>query len=301
MRSYAELRQRFLGLVEYMDGEISTLEDVSASYQDKIYQLLLEEIERFDTVNGAININTDFKRRILLIESRIRDILGTEDYLKSIDTFTHIYQTIQDRNLSLQLTYNELEVKVKDIIPARQLIYARAVDGFKKNIAQEYIQPVKYLLMQQATSGATIKESKAILNRWNDGLLVDGKFTQPETPTPNLQKYNTQVARDTAYGFHRTLNNIVKDRYGLANIAYVGGVVSDSRPVCKYLVSLRRPISLEEIEQLFTGKIPEEAMVYAPKPTRQSFLAGTVAGTNGDNFCQFCGGYNCRHQALAVR
>jgi hypothetical protein len=131
--------------------------------------------------------------------------------------------------------------------------------------------------------------------------MVTGKFTVDGHPAPNLKKYATQLARDSAFAVNRNVNNIVKDKYALEAVAYVGGVRKDSRPICEYLVSLKRPILLTEIGALFAGDIPSEAMKFAEKPTKKGFLQGTVPGTNGDNFCQRCGGFNCLHSSLPVR
>ena len=298
---YNNLDRELKELIIFIDGHIDSVENISATLQQRIYNLLLSEIEKFDTENGRLIAGTDFRKRILAIESKMLEILGQKNYEKVIDDFVNIFEQIEDRNIILQRSFNELEIKLKDVRPSRLLLYEQALEGLTSAVNEAYVQPVKYLLMQQVTAGLTIKESKELLDRWDKGELVLGKYTQDAKPTPNLQKYATRIARDSAYGVHRTFNNMVKDKYELTAIAYVGGLVSDSRPICEYLVNLKRPILLSEIEDLFLGKIPPQAMVYAEKPTKKSFLQGTIPNTNATNFCQYCGGYNCRHQAFAVK
>lgn len=280
---YNKASEELQGLLAYMDAHIGDVTDISTNLQERIFKVIYNELLLFDTLQGRITAGPDFKKRILLIEQRIYDVLGQNNYADVIDKFTLSFQTIEDMNIALQRDINDLTVAVSKISPIRKLVYEQTKDALTSALAPAYIEPAKMLLMQQATSGAGIQDSIALLEKWNAGELASGKLTQG-TPTPNLQQYNTQVARDSAYGLHRNFNNIVKDTYGLTSFIYVGNIIKDSRPLCKHLVGLQRPIKLSELPKLL-----------------KAFPEGLYPDTTKDNFLNVCGGYSCRHQALAVR
>lgn len=299
--NYTKLTAELRALLAYMDANIDKVTDISEHLQERIYQLLVKELHLFDTVEGKLTPSRDFKLRILDIEDKIYKILGQKNYVDTITGFVDTFQTIEARTLKLHKTFNDLDVAITAVKPARQLLYEQAYEGLTSGLATAYVEPVKYLLISNVTGGASIQDGLEMLDMWNNDKMVTGKFTVDGTPAPSLKKYATQMARDSAYSVSRTANNIIKDKYGLDAIAYVGGVIEDSRPICEYIVSLKRPVLLTEIDALFNGKIPPEAMKFAEHPTKKAFLQGTIPGTDGENFAQRCGGYNCRHSALPVR
>lgn len=299
--TYTQLTAEMRAILAYMDANIEKVEEISEHLQERIYQMLVREITLFDTVEGYLTPSRDFKARILDIENKIYKILGQKNYTETVQYFVDTFQTIEQRNVKLHKSFNDIEVGITQVRPTTALLYEQAYDGLTSGLATAYVQPAKYLLMSQVTGGASINDALKQLEMWNDDKMVTGKFTQDGKPAPNLKRYATQLARDSAFAVNRNVNNIVKDKYDLTAIAYVGGVRRDSRPICEYLVSLKRPILLTEVDALFAGNVPPEAMKFAEEKTKKGFLQGTIPGTNGDNFTQRCGGYNCLHQAMPVR
>lgn len=299
--NYTKLTAEMRALLAFMDENVDKVTEISGHLQERIYLMLVREIQLFDTIEGNLTPSRDFKARILDIENRIYKILGQKNYTETIQGFVDTFQTIEARNVKIHRTFNDIEVALTAVKPTRQLIYEQALDGLTSGLATAYVEPAKYLLMSQVTGGASINDALQQLELWNGDKMVTGKFTVDGKPAPSLTKYATQLARDTAYAVNRNINNIVKDKYELDAVAYVGGTRKDSRPLCEYLVSLKRPVLLTEIDALFRGDIPPEAMKFAEKKTKKGFLQGTIPNTGKDNFCQNCGGYNCLHQAMPVR
>lgn len=298
---YNQLTKEVKALLGIMDDRVNAIDSISVALQDRIYNMILDEMYKVNTQAGKIVFDTEFKRRILIIESKIYDILGSKKYTKEVEDLLAAFIIIEEQNKQLQKQYNGIDVKINEVRPARILLQETTEDALKKSLAPAYIEPAKSLLMQWGSANIGLRDAVEYLEQWNDGEMVKGKYTNTGEPTPNLQKYATQVARDGIYGVHRSFNNTVKETYGLDSFIYVGGLVADSRPICEYLVSLNRPISFDEVGELLVGRIPDEAMLFAEKPTVAGFLQGVVPNTNKDNFCRYCGGYNCTHQVVAVR
>lgn len=280
---YRQAKSELKSLSDFIDGNIDKVAEISATLQERIYKLLLSRLQQFDTVDGRLVATQDYRRRILDIERRMEEILGQKNYKEAIGSFLNSFEEIQDRNVLLQRTFNQLEVAKSTLTPARLLLYEQAKDALVPALNSNYVQPAKMLLMQQITAGATLSESETLLKNWNQGELNSGRLANG-VKAPALDKYATQIARDSSYGVHRNINNIIKEKYQLERFVYVGDEVKDSRPFCKHLVRLNRVIELTEVP-----------------PLVNLYPDGLYPNTSKRNFMQVCGGYNCRHQAMAVR
>lgn len=278
-----ELESEIKGLLTFIEDSIAKIGNASIGLQARIYDIVRLELLKFEQTDGVFVTEQDLRKRLISLEDKIFAILNNESWDVTIVEYLNTLQTIQDRNVAMQLSYNDLKVNTRLLSPARLYIYEQAKYALTTAVAPQYVEPVKYLVMQQVTSGNTITESLKMLQRWNEGELTNGKYTN-KILTPNLQKYATQIARDTSYSVDRTINSIIKERYGLGKFIYVGGVIEDSRPLCRYLVGLRRKIGFDELPELI-----------------QQFPDGLIAGTDEKNFTQNCGGYNCRHRVMAVK
>lgn len=270
-------------LLAFMDGSIDTVDNVATGLQSKIYDIVRGKMLQFDTKNGHFDVSQDWRRGIIEVESLIGNALNVPIWSNTISDFLSTFTTIEERNVSLNRTYNELEVDTSLLTPARKFIYNQAAQSLKQGLKSAYVQPATALLMQQITAGASITESIAMLERWDKGELTNGKFTNNQ-PTPNLQRYATQIARDSSYSVDRTISGIIKERYDLGDIMYVGGLVHDSRPFCVHMVQHEQPVPMDVVAEYI-----------------KLYPQGLIADTTTENFMQRVGGYSCRHKAFAVR
>lgn len=270
-------------LLAYIDNQVEKVAGVSTSLQSKIYDIVREELLKFEIKDGVLVPDQDLRKRLIELEDKIEAVLNTRIWDNTVNEFLSSYQTIQDRNVSMNRDYNQLEVDTKLLSPARRFIYDQALYALKTGIAPQYVQPVKFLLMQQVTAGASITESLKLLEKWDKGEASSGKYTSG-MPAPDLKRYATQIARDSAYAVDRNISSIIKERYQLDHFMYVGGIVEDSRPLCKHLVSMGGEISFDELPELI-----------------KRYPQGLYPDTTKENFMQKVGGYACRHKAFAVR
>jgi hypothetical protein len=264
-----------------MNGRIDLVTDAAEKAQADVYQAILALINRFEITDGRYVTNQNLGKRIALLEKRIREILG-DVYAPSITEYLTTFKTVEETNVSLQKSYNQLEVEVELLSPARKTLYNQASYYLTDGLADAYIQPAKFLLMQQVTGGISLKDSQKILKRWNDGELTQGLHNSRQTP--NLTKYATQVSRDTLYGYYGAVNEIIAQEYDLSSFIYTGTILEDSRELCRHLVHLKRPIELSEMPKLI-----------------EKYPRGLYPNTNSKNFIQLRGGYNCLHGAFAVK
>lgn len=271
-----ELRQNLSRLSDVMDNSIEEVNIYATRTQERIYELLLQRLNELDTLQGNLNPNQPIAQKIAAIQREMNAIIGNI-YTPRITDYLATYDIVEDTNIFLQQSYNELLIKKQLLIPARRAVYDQAEYFLTTALADAYVQPAKYLLLQAVTNGISLKDAKSLLRNWNDGELTSGKLTSGR-PTPRLQAYSGQIASDSIFQYNGTIQNIIKEEYKLTKGIYVGGIISDSRPGCKYLVGLKRKIDIDEIPAVLI-KYPQ----------------GTIPGTTKKTFSIYRMGYRCRH------
>lgn len=280
--NYDEIEAEVVRLANYIDANVNMVDSAAIATQAAIYEMIRQEILKFEIKDARYVVGQDFRKRLAIIQSKIEKILGSKIYTLPIKDFLTDFTKIQDRTVDLFKSVNDLEVEVSELTPAKQTIYEQAKDALTKAVAPEYVEPVKKLIAQNVMQGRSIQQTVSQLENWDKGNLASGRLANG-IRTPNLQKYATQVARDTAYSVSRTTNNIFKEKYGLTKFIYAGSLVKDSRPLCRHLIHLNRPIDINEMPPLI-ALYPE----------------GLYPNTTRENFPIVAGGFNCNHVVMMV-
>lgn len=277
-----ELRTAVRELLSYMDRNVSEVEYAATQAQQRIFNLLFQSLDSFNIEDGKFVIGAPYAHRISALTREIERILEST-YRPAITQYLNAYSTLDQANATFQLSYNELEVNVSKLTAARQTVYSQASYYLNNALAEAYIQPAKYILMQQVTTGATIKDAQRILRSWDAGKLSDGRLAS-NRPSPNLQRYSTQIARDSIYKANTAINEVIAREYGLDHFIYVGSLVEDSRALCRHIVNEDRIMSLDEMPALIK-KYPQ----------------GLYPNTTKENFINVVGGFSCGHIAVPVK
>lgn len=277
-----ELRERLGEMLSGVDESITILSDAAANAQAKIYAAIMSMVNKLDISEGRLVPKQDYAGKLLAIERQINVILDRV-YHPALGQYFSQYQTVQKENVVLQKAYNDIAVDESLLTPARRAVYDQALYYLQEGLAPNYVQPAKYLLMQQVTTGIRIDDATRQWRNWNEGTLGSSGLASART-APNLQKYAVQISRDSIHQYNGAINNIIATEYELDHFIYVGGTVKDSRPFCRHLVGLRRIISIDEIPELVV-----------------QFPQGLYPDTNRKNFFQVRGGYNCIHEAYPTR
>lgn len=279
----SDIRSSSQALLALMDYNITGIESLSATIQSEVYKIVQEELQRFEIIDGFLSPEQDLRIRLIRIHDRIQEQFDVSIWDDSIKKYLEVFDTILIENIRMHKKYNDIDVNSKLLTPQKVYIRDQSKQALISGIATEYIDPVVFLVNQQAVQGASIKDALDILDEWNKGEASNGKYTNG-MKAPNLTRYATQIARDASYSFDRNVNTIIADRYGLDAFTYAGGIIEDSRPLCKNLVLLNRPILFDELP-----------------PLLRQYPQGLYPDTTKDNFIQKCGGYSCRHRAFPVK
>lgn len=281
--SLDDLFEQLSELARNMDASIDGVDESATKTQALIYDLLRRRLDEFTYIDGKLDPTQPLAQKIMKIQREMEYIIGRY-YSPRITEYLATFDNVDDVTISLHQSYNELVIKKSLLTSTRRTIYDQAEYYLIDGLADAYIQPAKYLLMQVVTNGISLKDARSLLKNWNDGELTAGSKLTSDRATPRLQAYSTQIARDSLYGYQGSIQQTIGKEYDLTKFLYVGGLVKDSRPFCKHLVSLKRKIDITEVP-----------------PLVEKYPAGLKPNTTKKNFVVNRGGYNCQHLVMMVR
>lgn len=265
-----------------MDARVDNVQQRALFTQGKVFDFLLSEVDKFDISDGRYVTGQDLNKRFGYIQRKMQELINTH-YNPVVGEYLKHYNTIETATIQQQAAYNNIDVSKELLNPVKQVMYNQASYYLTQGLADAYVQPAKFLMMQYVVKGSTVKDMRSALTNWDKGTLSAGELAS-DRHAPRLQAYATQIARDTMYTYQGAMQDVIKKEYGLTKFIYVGGLVKDSRPFCRHLVSLRRKIDIEEIPDLVIA-----------------FPQGLKPDTNKKNFPLYRGGFNCVHSVMFVK
>lgn len=277
-----ELKKLLKEMAVSMEDTVDGVNKAATKAQKQVFELLMMNIDLLDSSNGSLVPNQPLAHKFAQLQKDIEAIIGNI-YEPALKEYFTSYAGVEDNTLKLHREYNGIEVPKSTFTAARQAIYNQAEYYLLKGLADAYIQPAKFLLMEQVATGTRIDKARSIVRNWDNGTLGAGELSS-DRPTPRLQAYATQIARDTIYTYNGTIQDVIKKKFNLDKFIYVGGLVKDSRPFCKHLVAQNRKIELKEIPQLVIA-----------------YPQGLRPNTIMENFLEVRGGFNCNHIAMPVK
>lgn len=277
-----ELRKELSSLATDIESQVQGVVSAATKSQELIYAYLIEQISRFDAANGIIIYNDNAKARLLRMQNKMYSIIQQE-FNPSLKPYLKYFDDIDNRVYDMHLGFNQIKVSGAIYNETRAAVYNQTKQFLTTSVAEAYVLPATSLVNQMATRDMTYKQAYSLVKNWNEGELPAGKLPSAR-PTPRLQAYAGQIARDSMFQYSGVLQDKVAEKHELTKFIYVGGVIQDSRPLCRHLVGLKRKIDISEIPKLLI-QYPE----------------GTFKDTTKANFYVYRGGYNCRHQCMPVK
>lgn len=163
-------------------------------------------------------------------------------------------------------------INVPDFTTAKQVAINEIVDQFLNNgINQNFIQPLRDLIYQNATSGLSLKDAKQQIKDYiKGGKDVSGK----------LGSYIEQTAQQAVDSYSGLINKKLVEQFNYDALLMTGSLIDTSSPQCKFVVKeLNRRITRQNW----------------PKVEAIAKNNGLVKGTTFDNLPLNLNHWGCRH------
>lgn len=259
------------------DAEKELLSVIPRS-QKQVFAEVSKLLTEFDRESGKIKFNAETTRLINQAAARIYKALNKAGYDSRVTQYLKDFDAIKEAAINEQKLINRIGVSPRNLTNIQRSAIQQTTNILLGNgLDARLIQPVKDILLQSATSGMTIAQAELQLR---DTILGNSE------QLGKLEKYVTQISRDSISQFDGMMQSRIALDYELDGVSYEGSIIKDSRAQCKRWVEM--------------GEIPIANLKKEIKWAEDNG-SGMIPGTVPDNFMINRGGYGCRHGATAIR
>lgn len=267
---------------EYFDStsslikkKVTTFNDGIDSFENGIYRKILSAINQLElNTDDTIKVNRNNLRALRTLKNDLEKIIINDSYIAKLDTFLNGFDQLKglsDRYLQTIASGAIANKQVYNAVLAESIDLTRnslLSSGISKNL----VNPINKILVENITTGGNFNELKNILQT---EILGDSERLG------SLQRYTTQITRDSLGQFNANYNQILAGDLGLQYYLYRGGIKTTTRSYCK--ARANKYFHIKEIQ----NEIPQD-------------WSGKIPTTNKNNILINRGGYNCNHQYIPV-
>jgi hypothetical protein len=252
-----------------VQNNLDTLERSFDKLDKQIEAMYMDLLNQLDIVDGDLVSSQDMNKIYSFINKEYNGILKNSNYM---DIFGNLY-SVKNDVYSLHRTYNGIEVP--DNGTFNSFLDAANTEISKGNVMWNKT-PIIQSLNRAVLSEISITKLRKNIDDWIDGQQGNVLGVQIK----KFKTYAGQIARDSVFQARGAINEQVGQMIDATQFLYVGGLVRDSRPICKHLVD-KETNDYDDLPNLI-AKYPD----------------GLYPGTNKSNFTQLRGGYNCLHEVI---
>jgi len=284
-----EIKERILLQRNIADGFLN----ISKDLEEKLYEIVIDELENYDRVNGRLVFSKDSSFRNLaekLVKEFKDSTLTTTGIREIINNFDDIRKnTIKVGEMVHEIDFSKLKISDDQRIIIESISdQLGSVDSFKVNVVKE----IERQIIKNVTLGVPIKELKSELS---------SSIKRSKTQGGILERYATQVTTDSVYQFTGLINKKINDYTGSNAIRYIGSIIENSRPQCIRWVIDGKGLILRFDKEGYYNL--DDEVKWAKKNGKGYGKEGTKTYLNltPENFEQIRGGYGCLHETIGFK
>jgi hypothetical protein len=257
--------------------------------QNSLSEVIINKLSKFERRGGSLAAGSATNTEMLatfenniktaLRKSNYRDLI--KSYLSNFDEIAKLSQqtaqAVAGRTIQASTVNALKKIEIERI--ALQLVEPQ---GIQSNI----VDPIKRILFKSVTTGIDYESATAEVATFVNGVQGQNGF---------MQRYTTQLARDSVNRYAGTMNNVIQAEFELDGFVYVGSLIRTSRDICNQLV--RGDGKFEGLRKDGAYRISDLPIIVS----RMLGEGGVNPALTVDNFFELRGGYNCRHEAIPIK
>ncbi len=259
------------------------LTDLARAELEKTY----DKLQRDADGNIAENNSDIWVAQLAALESGLLNVINSPQYNKTINDYLLDFEKVKAKSHELHTELNGIVDYAKadaELAPKQRYIMDKVIYELKQGgIKSLFVEPTKQILLNAITFGRSITQVRQEVNK----LYAEST----DLHTGRINSYIGQIARDAIYTYNGAINETIANAYGLDGIAYVGGVVADSRPFCIHYHGAE--IAKKDLNGILTRYLGSESL--------SSGMYKVSVSDYEANFLIYRGGWNCRHIAIPIR
>lgn len=238
------------------------------------YSILLHAIEEtFDFKAGKIQVQKDFVKQLNRLAVDVLDLLQKEPKFSGpVSQFVKRLAPISEAITDFQKNVNGVKVPPFDV--AKGVVIDEIVDKMLNNgLNQKFIQPLRDLIYQNATTGLSLSDARVQLKE----LAATGTAGK-------LGSYLEQTAQQAVDSYSAAINTKLLEEFDYDGILMTGTLIDNSSPQCRYVINE------------LGGKITRENWPKVKEKAGKSLIEGTTFDNLPTNRLH----WNCRHNFFPI-
>jgi hypothetical protein len=241
------------------------------------YAIFLKSIEDiFDFKAGKFVVEANFIKQLNKLTVQVLDLLQSEPkFTGPVSQFVKRLTPVSEAITDFQKSTNDIKVPAYET--AKKVVIDEIIDKMLDNgLNAEFVQPLRDIVYQNATTGISLKDAKIQIKEFiSGGGDKSGK----------LGSYLEQTAQQGVDAYSGAINKRLLETFDYDALLMTGSLIDNSSPQCRYVV--------EELG----GKISESDW---PKVKEIAEKNGLIDGTTFDNLPQNRLHWGCRHSFYPI-
>jgi hypothetical protein len=242
------------------------------------YNILISVIEENLTIEeGKIITGAAFVKQLNKLTVNLLDLLQTDpSFSGPVSQFVKRMPQISEAIGEFQAEVNGIKMPAMETV--KKVIQDEVIDQMLNNgLNQAFVQPLRDLIFQNATSGLSLKEAKQQLKEYiSGGKDVSGK----------LERYLDQTAEQAVDSYSGAINKKLHETFDYDGLLITGSLIDNSSPQCRF--------AIEELK----GKITKENWAQVKDHATKKFPL--IEGTTFENLPLNRLHWGCRHSFYPI-
>lgn len=253
-------------------------------FQKEIYRKVLALLKDLSTdADGNIKTTVENYKIIARVKTAMKNVLESNKYLKHVEKVDKHYKEVKEIQTNYFISMFT-DFSTPAVIAE---IQKQAINDTIESLTESGINEI---LVNKATDivSDNIKSGRNFSDMTNE---IENFILGNDEVYGKLVSYSKQIINDSLSQYAGHFNKIITDDLDLEWFGYVGGLVRDSRPLCKELIHHKQYIHKSELKKIAEGIIDGRT----EDEKKNGYKNGMIPGTNENNFMEYRGGFNCGH------
>lgn len=218
---------------------IDELKNKLPKMETAAYEILISLIEENLTIEeGKIVTGASFVKQLNKLTVNLLDLLQKDSSFQGpVSQFVKRMPQISEAIADFQMEVNGIKVPAMETV--KKVIQDEVIDQMLNNgLNQAFVQPLRDLIFQNATSGLSLKQAKQRLKEYISG----GKDTSGK-----LGRYLDQTAEQAVDSYSGAINKKLHETFDYDGLLITGNLIDNSSPQCRFAIEeLKGEISKED-------------------------------------------------------